>query len=167
MFKKGRFCASVILLSAVLSVFGASAGKTPFSRFFARKEKETLARMTLEEKVGQLFVFGFQGKTLDGDFEKWLASGRLGNIKIFLRNVESRAQVKELTRLVVELGRGSRNGIPPFIATDMEGGTVNHVRYPGIRLAPPPVSWGPPAKRRARRSPRASSRSPSRTSGSI
>jgi beta-N-acetylhexosaminidase len=117
-------------------VFGASAGTTPFSRFFARKEKEILARMTLEEKVGQLLVFGFQGKTLDGDFEKWLASGRLGNIKIFLRNVEGRAQVKELTRRVVELEKGSRNGIPPFIATDMEGGTVNHVRYPGIRLAP-------------------------------
>ena len=134
--KNRRCCASVIFLCAALSVFGASAGATPFSRFFARKEKEILARMTLDEKVGQLLVFGFQGKTLDGDFEKWLASGRLGNIKIFLRNVEGRAQVKELTRRVVELEKGSRNGIPPFIATDMEGGTVNHVRYPGIRLAP-------------------------------
>jgi beta-N-acetylhexosaminidase len=110
--------------------------KTPFSRFLDRSEKETLEKMSLGEKIGQLLIFGFQGKSLDGEFEGWLSSGKLGNIKIFLRNVESREQVTELTAEIERLCAKTGSRIPPFIATDMEGGTVNHVRYAGIALAP-------------------------------
>jgi len=39
------------------------------------------------------------------------------------------AEIKHLTEV-------SDHGIPPFIATDMEGGMVNHIRYEGISLAP-------------------------------
>jgi beta-glucosidase-like glycosyl hydrolase len=92
--------------------------------------------MSLEEKIGQLLIFGFQGKSLDGDFAKWLSSGKLGNVKIFLRNVESREQVTGLTGEIERLCAKTGSRIPPFIATDMEGGTVNHVRYKGIVLAP-------------------------------
>jgi beta-glucosidase-like glycosyl hydrolase len=108
----------------------------PFSSFFVQGEKETLKKMDLEEKIGQLLIFGFQGKSLDDDLTGWLSSGKLGNIKIFLRNVESREQVTGLTAEIEGLCAKTGSRVPPFIATDMEGGTVNHVRFAGIALAP-------------------------------
>jgi beta-N-acetylhexosaminidase len=115
---------------------GEGGLRGPFSRFFDQSEKETLKKMTLEEKIGQLLVFGFQGNSLDGDYEKWLASGRLGNVKIFLRNVESREQLVRLTADIEAFCARGGARVPPFIATDMEGGTVNHIRYAGMAIAP-------------------------------
>jgi beta-glucosidase-like glycosyl hydrolase len=107
-----------------------------FRYFFRDDPVETLAHLSLEQKVGQILIFGFRGSRLDREFEDWLASGRLGNVKVFLRNVRSKEQMRELTDHIVSLALHSPTGIPPFIATDMEGGTVNHIRYRGIYLAP-------------------------------
>ncbi|MFW6137946.1 MAG: glycoside hydrolase family 3 N-terminal domain-containing protein, partial [Spirochaetota bacterium] len=99
-------------------------------------EKELLLSMDLEEKIGQTLIFGFHGYSLDYDYQQWLESGRLGNIKIFLRNVLSKDQIIDLTSAINYLVNSSKHGIPPFIATDLEGGTVYHVRYPGVSVAP-------------------------------
>ncbi len=107
-----------------------------FRYFFRDTPEQILADLSIEEKIGQIMIFGFYGRELDKDHEAWMAEGRLGNIKIFLRNVRSLAQLRALTDHITELALSSPHGIPPFIATDMEGGTVNHVRYSGIYLAP-------------------------------
>jgi beta-glucosidase-like glycosyl hydrolase len=96
--------------------------------FYRDDERELVERMSLEEKIGQILIFGFQGTELDEDYRSWLAGGRLGNLKLFLRNVESAGQVRALTGLACELAARSPAGIPPFIATDLEGGVVNHLR---------------------------------------
>lgn len=88
--------------------------------------------MSIEEKVGQIFIFGFAGTALDSHYRAWLSEGKLGNVKVFARNVNSAQQLRELTACMALLSSGSPLGIPPFIATDLEGGKVNHVRYPGI-----------------------------------
>lgn len=130
----------LILLTIFISIFPCnpafSSRKPIFSDFFESSPEEILKEMTLEEKIGQILMFGFWGKKLDKDYQYWLRSGKLGNIKIFLRNVESREQLQELTENINLLTSSSKHGIPPFIATDMEGGTVNHIRYDGIHLAP-------------------------------
>jgi len=123
----------------LLGIFSrpCEASKSIEYRYFFRDDpEETLARLSLEEKIGQILIFGFPGSRLDSETEEWLASGKLGNIKVFLRNVRSKQQLQELTDNITELTLLSSHGIPPFIATDMEGGTVNHVRYSGIYLAP-------------------------------
>jgi beta-glucosidase-like glycosyl hydrolase len=114
----------------------ASSTAAEFRYFFRDTPEQILDSLSIEEKIGQILIYGFYGKELDGDHETWMAEGRLGNIKIFLRNVASHAQLRSLTDHVTDLAFGSSHGIPPFIATDMEGGTVNHVRYRGIYLAP-------------------------------
>jgi beta-N-acetylhexosaminidase len=116
---------------------GCDASKNVEFRYFFRDDpEELLGRMSIDEKIGQILIFGFRGSSLGPQYEELLADGRLGNIKIFLRNVRSRHQMLELTDRIASLTLLSRHGIPPFIATDMEGGTVNHVRYSGIYLAP-------------------------------
>jgi beta-glucosidase-like glycosyl hydrolase len=128
-------CLGALILCSIPGL--AAASKSVEFRYFFRDEpEETLDRLSLEEKIGQVFIFGFYGDQLEQEYEEWLQSGRLGNIKIFLRNVRSKQQIRELTDRISTLALSSPQGIPPFIATDMEGGTVNHIRYSGIYLAP-------------------------------
>ncbi|MGQ9614974.1 MAG: glycoside hydrolase family 3 protein [Spirochaetota bacterium] len=129
------------LLFHLVSLFfiptSIDASKNPYyNDFFSRDAFEILKNMSLEEKVGQILMFGFWGETLDEDYRRWLSTGRVGNIKIFLRNVKSKEQLQELTKLITVLNANTRHGVPPFIATDEEGGIVNHIRYDGITLAP-------------------------------
>jgi beta-N-acetylhexosaminidase len=113
-----------------------AAQKADIGEFFEEDIHKILANMSIEEKIGQILIYGFQGEDLDDDYRLWLSSGRIGNIKIFLRNVESREQLRRLTILIKYYTNVSELGIPPFIATDMEGGNVNHIRYNGLPLAP-------------------------------
>jgi beta-glucosidase-like glycosyl hydrolase len=107
-----------------------------FSSFFSTDIDSLIEEMSLERKIGQTLIFGFWGLSLDEDYRNWLSQGKLGNVKIFLRNVHSRSQLRSLTDTIASLTAGEANSIPPFIATDLEGGVVNHVRSPGILRAP-------------------------------
>ena len=51
---------------------------------------------SLADKVGQLMMVGFEGLKPPPHILAWLASGRIGGIYLFARNVQSPAQVKRL-----------------------------------------------------------------------
>jgi beta-N-acetylhexosaminidase len=131
--KKLFLLATMWFISLPLALF---AGEEFFRNFIQTDEREILKRMSIEEKVGQIFIFGFTGTSLSIEYRSWIEAGRLGNVKIFSRNVQSRQQVRLLTDSVIALASGSSHGIPPFIATDLEGGRVNHVRFPGMPSIP-------------------------------
>ena len=76
-------------------------------------------RLSLKEKIGQLFMFGFKGTEITEDIKQFIETHNIGFIILFSRNIETISQVKELTRGIHALGK-----IPPFIYTDQEGGTV-------------------------------------------
>ena len=54
--------------------------------------------MSLAEKVGQLFIVGFEGTEVTPELEAWMATYGWGGVIIFGRNVESPAQVLLLTQ---------------------------------------------------------------------
>lgn len=83
-----------------------------------------LARMSLEEKVGQLMMVGFAGKTVDESITRLVRGHHVGGVCVFNRNVASSAQVAKLNDDVRALLADS---IPPFIAVDQEGGNVVRV----------------------------------------
>jgi len=138
--KKSIFCTvlSIGVLLFFLLPFHPliSDEDTAFSSFYSTDIDSLVKEMSLERKIGQILIFGFWGFNLDEDYRNWLSQGNLGNVKIFLRNVHSRDQLRGLTDTIVSLTAEKANGIPPFIATDLEGGVVNHVRSPGILRAP-------------------------------
>ena len=113
-----------------------SSKKGLYGKFFNEDVDDILANMTLKEKIGQILMFGFKGYGLDKDYRNWIMQGELGNIKIFLRNVKSKSQLSDLISDISIYTDNTRLRIPPFIATDLEGGMVNHIRYNGIKLAP-------------------------------
>jgi beta-N-acetylhexosaminidase len=87
-----------------------------------------LARMTLEEKIGQLFLVGFDGRELIPETKAFLSDHFLGGVLLLAKNVASQEQLIDLTRALGEVGRN----FPLLIALDEEGGRVSRVDLLGI-----------------------------------
>jgi beta-N-acetylhexosaminidase len=81
------------------------------------------ASFTLEQKIGQLMVIGFDGTTVDADVRQMITDYHVGGIIVFARNIESPRQVAILTN---ELQNAALESGHPglFIAIDQEGGRV-------------------------------------------
>ena len=93
--------------------------------------------MNLREKVGQLFMLGFDGTSVSTDFTKLIAEYRPGGFIVFRRNLESAAQIVKLTNKLQKLAADS----PFLIAIDQEGGRVS--RLPdGFTIFPPCAALG-------------------------
>ncbi len=82
--------------------------------------------MTLRDKVGQLFILGFEGTTPTPAFRKLIREARIGGVVLFSRNFESPTQ---LIRLINGLQRLSPDA-PLFVAVDHEGGRVSRLPAP-------------------------------------
>lgn len=101
----------------------------PFTAIIEKK----IEHMTLEEKVGQLFMVGFPQKEISADLERFLSLYKPGSFLLFKRNIYSTEQLRSLNQ---SLYRASyrHTHLPPLIAIDQEGGSVS--RLP-ITPAPP------------------------------
>jgi len=83
----------------------------------------TVSDMTLEQKIGQLMVIGFDGYSVDAGLRRMIADYHIGGVILFARNVQSPEQVARLTNELQRIALES--GSPGlFIAIDQEGGRV-------------------------------------------
>jgi len=82
-----------------------------------------LAHMTLEEKLGQVMVIGFDGLEPETELLEMIRTYHVGGVILFARNVDSPRQVAELTNALQRAALES--GHPGLlIAIDQEGGRV-------------------------------------------
>src|SRR5918996_689055 len=89
--------------------------------------------MGLREKIGQLFMLGFPGPAVSAEFAALLADYRPGGLILFRRNLESPAQIAELTN---DLQSRAGAASPLLIAIDQEGGRVSRLPA-GFTIFPP------------------------------
>jgi beta-N-acetylhexosaminidase len=82
-----------------------------------------LSRLTLEEKVGQLFFLGFHGHEPDRQSRELLDIIRPGGIVLSRRNLDTFEQTARLTARFIE-GRD----IPALVAIHQEGGAADRLR---------------------------------------
>ncbi len=82
--------------------------------------------LSLEEKIGQLFVFGFDATEVDDHAIELIRKHKVGNVILFTRNVESPAQLFKLNQNLQKLAHET-TGIPLFITIDQEGGMVTRI----------------------------------------
>lgn len=80
--------------------------------------------LSVEDKVGQMFVVGFDGLVAPDYLLEWLREGRVGGVILFNRNVDSPEQLAALTRSLHEASK-----YPLLISIDQEGGTVARMRH--------------------------------------
>jgi len=91
----------------------------------------------LSRKIGQMLMIGFVG-TSPKDHEAAraraaIAAGRLGGVILFADNVVGPAQLARLTAALRDAG----GAVPPFIAVDQEGGSIQRLtRRKGFRPLP-------------------------------
>ena len=80
-------------------------------------------RLTLEEKVGQLFCLGFQGYEPDNETRDVFDVIRPGGFLLFQRNIQGFDQIYELTSGLREMF-----SVQPFLTIDHEGGRVDRLK---------------------------------------
>lgn len=86
--------------------------------------------LTLEKKIGQMFLFGFSGHEPSQKFQKLITNNHIGNIIVFSRNFPDAAHLRILCKSFYEELK-----IPPLIAIDQEGGVVTRIMK-GATLMP-------------------------------
>jgi len=86
-----------------------------------------ISAFTLEQKIGQLMLVGFDGTTLTPELRATIQQLHLGGVVFFECNIASPQQVAQLNTDLQTAARAS--GLPDlFIAVDQEGGVVARLR---------------------------------------
>lgn len=86
--------------------------------------KEKIVNRTT--KIGQHFVCGFPGTTMDETFIEAVRTYKIANVILFARNIESKAQVRTLCESIQALVR-KECGTDALIGIDQEGGMVTRL----------------------------------------
>ena len=87
------------------------------------------ADLTDEELLGQVFMLGYPGPAITPFLRGWIEQRSLGGVKVFPRNVTGLEQIASTIDALQEAARRQPRQIPLFIATDQEGGWIQHIKY--------------------------------------
>lgn len=85
---------------------------------------EQLAAMTVEEKVGQLLIGGFEGTEIGDQATRLVQEYQVGGLILYGRNIAGAGQLVTLTNGLKAL---NGDGIPLFLSIDQEGGGVDRM----------------------------------------
>ena len=89
--------------------------------------------MTVEEKIGQLCMFGFSGtKEISAEFKKILQTYHIGNVILYGQNMSrtnSDGGFGQCRRLCESVRNANLSEIPLLISTDVEGGNVTRFHW--------------------------------------
>ena len=100
-----------------------------------------IAEMTIEEKVGQLIMVGFEGTQANETIKIHIRERFVGGVVLFSRNIETPQQTAELTNQLQRLAGATPCQIPLFIGIDQEGGWVIRLKE-GATVLPGNMALG-------------------------
>ena len=90
--------------------------------------EEIARRMTDEELLSQLFMFGWAGAEPNKLVTYWVEQRHIGSIKIFGWNTDNIELVAKNITTLQNKSMDGRFKIPLYVATDQEGGWIRHVK---------------------------------------
>lgn len=102
---------------------------------------QLMAEMTLEEKVGQLFMVHFNEPYISSTLETQIKEMHVGGIILFPPNIESPLQVATLIDDAQRLNIESGSNIPLFVAVDQEGWPISRLNA-GFTVTPSNMALG-------------------------
>lgn len=133
-------CAQVISAWMALALFvtapmSLSAGSASPASLVERVEA-LMSAMTVEQKVGQLFLVAFSGPRMSRALERMITQYHIGGIVLFdsAGNVQSARQLVALVNEAQAQAKASGARIPLFVAIDEEGGRVARLPRVGTWL---------------------------------
>jgi len=93
-----------------------------------KKAIEQVGISVLREKVGQLFIVGFEGKEISPQLEEFIKKYKPGGVLLLSKNIESQEQLKNLISSLQEISL-KETGLPLFIAVDQEGKSLARIGF--------------------------------------
>ncbi|NQX67048.1 beta-N-acetylhexosaminidase [Paenibacillus alba] len=96
--------------------------------------------LTLRQKVGQLFICGFESLEPNASITQLIEAYGIGGVIYFRRNVQDALQLAHLSNELQDISLRS-GGQPLFIAVDQEGGMVSRIEK-GATLLPGNMALG-------------------------
>jgi beta-N-acetylhexosaminidase len=111
-----------------------------------------LARMTLPQRVGQLFVVGLAGSVLDSATANAIRAYHFGSVSFVATDTAGVAGVGAVSRAVQSLSSPQVTaGVGFFVAANQEGGEVQALQGPGFATMPSALTQGTLAPARLQR----------------
>ncbi|HLA43797.1 MAG TPA: glycoside hydrolase family 3 N-terminal domain-containing protein, partial [Aggregatilineales bacterium] len=140
-----KICIILTLLTVTMWIPGASAQNAENSPSDAdiQRVENLLATMTVEQKVGQMFMVSLFGHGMTEQGEDLLRTYQPGAVAIFGFNTdfEPAPQVARLLNEMQAIAVESGAGIPLIIAADQEGGDVRRI-VNDVTKFPDPMGFG-------------------------
>ncbi len=93
---------------------------------------DKIKSMSLEEKIGQLMIVGFEGTNISEETRRFIEEFKVGGFILFSRNIVDEKQTLELLNNLKEAN--SNNDIPLFLSIDEEGGKVSRLPKTFVKL---------------------------------
>lgn len=92
-----------------------------------REEKidKLIKSMTIDEKVGQLFIVAFQGKVVNNEIKDLIEKYKVSGVILFSGNISDKENTKYLIKDLKAINE--KNKYPLFISVDEEGGRVTRM----------------------------------------
>ncbi|WP_082208383.1 glycoside hydrolase family 3 protein [Paenibacillus dauci] len=100
-----------------------------------------LSDLTLDQKIGQLFIGGFHDIVPDEQVKILIEQYAIGGVIYFRRNIGTPQQIMQLSTDLQQMATSSE--LPPlFISIDQEGGVVSRIDREELSLIPGNMSLG-------------------------
>ncbi|HWU47959.1 MAG TPA: glycoside hydrolase family 3 N-terminal domain-containing protein [Humibacter sp.] len=104
---------------------------------------DPLAALTLEQRVGQLFMVGTPARYADAGTLSAITDLHVGNVFLSGRSYQGVAATRSIVdQFIDRVGAASTAGIGLFVATDQEGGEVQVLQGPGFDRMPSALEQG-------------------------
>jgi beta-N-acetylhexosaminidase len=97
-----------------------------FPNFVLAQSRPTQGELSLDQKVGQLFLIGFPQQSVDPQLENFIRKYKISSFILFKRNISSLSQVAKMNSKLRTVSMAA-SGLLPIIAVDQEGGQVARV----------------------------------------
>ena len=104
---------------------------------------QVLAKMTIEQRVGQVLMMGVPSTGVSKTDLSILTTYKIGNVFLKGRNYSGLTSAKAvIAKINATAGSSSTGGQKRFIATDQEGGYVQVLQGPGFSVMPTALMQG-------------------------
>lgn len=104
---------------------------------------QTLAKMTIEQRVGQVLMMGVPATGASSTDLKTLTTYKIGNVFLKGRNYKGLTSAKSvISKINATISSSSTAGQKRFIATDQEGGYVQVLQGTGFSVMPTALKQG-------------------------
>jgi len=100
-------------------------------------QDDLLSRLTLEQKVAQMFIVNLYGSQLNEPARDFLTRYQPGGVVLLPENIRTPEEVTQLNTIYQQTIIDS-GGLPLFVSVDQEGGTIAHLRD-GFTTFPVPM----------------------------